>query len=72
MHGNVWEWRQDGFGAYPSESVTDPTGPLNGSNYTFRSGSWDTFGARCHSAFRFYYAPRVWSQDLGFRCVIVQ
>ena len=31
MLGNVWEWVQDRYGAYPGGAVTDPRGPSAGS-----------------------------------------
>lgn len=29
MHGNVWEWCEDGSGDYPKKPVTDPKAPVN-------------------------------------------
>jgi sulfatase modifying factor 1 len=39
MHGNAWEWVQDRYGAYNSESVTDPQGPSSSSHRVIRGGN---------------------------------
>ena len=70
MHGNVYEWCQDWYGSYPSGSVTDPTGPENGSYRVNRGGSWDDGAGYCRSACRHYvHGPGDRSYILGFRVV---
>ena len=67
MHGNVSEWCQDWHGDYPSEPVTDPTGPTTGSLRVNRGGSWGSVAWSCQSGFREGYYPTNRYSSLGFR-----
>lgn len=69
MHGNVSEWCADWYGDYPSESVTDPTGPQSGSDRIVRGGSWNRNAVHCRSARRRLDNPAYRYYDLGFRVV---
>ena len=56
MHGNVWEWCEDGEGNYPSGAVTDPKGPPTESGYSYRrvlrGGSFNDFESDVRSSAR--------------------
>lgn len=67
MHGCVLEWCADRYGAYPSGTATDPTGPSVGSYRVFRGGSWGHRAAICRSAYRSGYLPGYRSSCVGFR-----
>jgi formylglycine-generating enzyme required for sulfatase activity len=67
MHGNVWEWCEDWYGPYPQGAVTNPSGPLKGSNRVNRGGGWRSPGGLCRAAYRTSDAPGFRTSSLGFR-----
>ena len=70
MHGNVWEWCLDWWGASSSSTaaVSDPVGPSTGSNRVKRGGSWYDDASDCRSANQFFINPSYYYfTDVGFR-----
>jgi len=67
MHGNVSEWCSDWYGDYAAGSITDPTGPSQGSFRVLRGGSWGSNASYCRSAGRRRFNPVFRSYRLGFR-----
>src|SRR5262249_22724604 len=74
MHGNVWEWCWDGYGAdyYQRSPADDPRGPELASPRVIRGGSWYDDPRSARSAYRGRYAPEIRLSLLGFRLARVQ
>jgi formylglycine-generating enzyme required for sulfatase activity len=66
MHGNLWEWCNDRFGAYGGNE-TDPVGPEIGSNRVVRGGYWSSRTHFCRSAFRNHDDPNYSDNLIGIR-----
>jgi len=71
MLGNVQEWCQDWYGAYPSDSVSDPSGPSSGSYRVLRGGCWCYLPKFSRSASRYEMIPTLRYGSNGFRVVLV-
>jgi formylglycine-generating enzyme required for sulfatase activity len=69
MHGNVWEWCLDWYGAYPG-SVQDPLGAASGSYRVNRGGGWISSAFGCRSAYRYYDYPAYRHDFVGFRAAL--
>jgi len=70
MLGNVAEWCDDYYGAYPVHEVTDPTGPPNGTTRVMRGGAWYGSADDCRCACRDWSSPSDRNDGVGFRIVI--
>ncbi len=68
MHGNVWEWCQDGKRSYTAEAQQDPEAA--GSSRVFRGGGWISGAQGCRSAARASIDLVYRNRDLGFRVVV--
>ncbi|MDO9069574.1 MAG: formylglycine-generating enzyme family protein [Deltaproteobacteria bacterium] len=70
MHGNMWEFCNDWYGAYGTGTVVDPVGASSGTIRIRRGGSWVDGSAYCRSAARIGGEPPANSgHNIGFRVV---
>jgi formylglycine-generating enzyme required for sulfatase activity len=71
MHGNVWEWCADWYGAYPGGKISDPKGPATGTIRIVRGGGWGDTALDCRSAFRRAFKPDLHGNSVGLRLALV-
>jgi len=69
MLGNVWEWCQDWYGDYPTNTITDPIGLAAGTLRVSRGGSWSDFASYCRCANRGGVMPEDYNSSIGCRLV---
>jgi serine/threonine-protein kinase len=70
LSGNVWEWVNDWYGAYPSDQQVNPTGPESGDYRVLRGGSWKYAEFYSRTTERNRYLPNRGFGDFGFRCAL--
>jgi formylglycine-generating enzyme required for sulfatase activity len=67
MHGNVWEWCDDGKRAYQSSDISDPLGSLSDDSRVLRGGAYGSDAGACRAAFRSSNARASCGSHVGFR-----
>ncbi len=70
MIGNVWEWTQTVFDAFPGfapDDYKEYSEPLFGSTRVLRGGAWPTRGRMIDATYRNYYGPDRRDVLAGFR-----
>jgi formylglycine-generating enzyme required for sulfatase activity len=69
MHGNVWEWCEDGWHDNYEGAPMDGTAWANHETdkRLLRGGSWDNYSRSCRSALRFKWSADSSNPYIGFR-----
>jgi hypothetical protein len=76
IHGNVWEWVQDGWDAtyydqFQDKSATNPNSPFSaGSQRVVRGGYWYYLASGCRSSARNANDPARRGDGVGFRVTL--
>jgi len=69
MSGNVWEFTNDWYDAYSSDSAIDPVGASSGSYRVYRGGGYNNNASFTTVASRYSDAPGYVYRSVGFRLV---
>ncbi len=70
MHGNIWEWCQDGFRQdYQLLPQVNPVSSAPETNRVYRGGGWGSSARNCRAANRDWSSPSYRNRYLGFRVV---
>ena len=70
MSGNVWEWCNDWWGCYQSNSQTNPTGPSEGGSRVIRGGGWGGSDGYVRVSDRRDGTPDYRDDDFGLRLAL--
>lgn len=70
MCGNVWEWVQDWYSSYSSESQTNPMGPASGNCRVYCGGSWFYRARSCRVSCRSGNYQTGKGGDVGLRLAL--
>ena len=70
MSGNVWEWVQDWYGSYSSDTQINPMGPSTGSYRIYRGGGWMSYTGDCRVSYREGYYPTSTDFTCGMRLAL--
>ena len=70
MSGNVWEWCNDRYTAYPTVAQANPQVPAKGAYRVLRGGGWSGPARHCRSAYRNHWRPGNRDFNVGLRLAL--
>jgi eukaryotic-like serine/threonine-protein kinase len=72
MHGNIWEWCEDGWHDNYNDALLDGSAWIDGDSnkqHILRGGSWNDMPYYCRSAYRGRFGSDLHDDLIGFRVV---